>query len=50
MSPASGLRMADHFSFVPHFESHKATSNNWFRSENEDLRMDGKALEVSSNG
>ncbi|MBN1403016.1 MAG: hypothetical protein JW942_00935 [Opitutales bacterium] len=23
-------------------------SDNWFRSENEDLRMDGKALEVSS--
>jgi hypothetical protein len=25
-----------------------AASNNWFRSENEDLRMNGKALEVSS--
>ncbi len=24
------------------------SSNNWFRRENEDLRMDGKALEVSS--
>jgi hypothetical protein len=31
-------------------KSKKATSNNWFRSENEDLRMDGKALEVSSIG
>ena len=28
----------------------KATSNNWFRSENEDLRMDGKDSEVSSIG
>jgi hypothetical protein len=26
----------------------KAISKNWFRSENEDLRMDGEALEVSS--
>ncbi len=26
------------------------TSINWFRSENEDLRMDGKASEASSNG
>jgi|GEM_PF-3804559 len=25
-----------------------ATSNNWFRRENENLRMDGKASEVSS--
>jgi hypothetical protein len=25
-----------------------AASNNWFRSENEDLRMDGKVSEVSS--
>jgi hypothetical protein len=28
----------------------KVTSNNLFRSEDEDLRMDGKASEVSSIG
>ncbi|MBN1403924.1 MAG: hypothetical protein JW942_05600 [Opitutales bacterium] len=33
--------------FFTHFYL-KATSNNWFRSENEDLRMDDKASEVSS--
>jgi hypothetical protein len=32
------------------FLSYKATSNNWFRSENEALRMDGKASEESSIG
>jgi hypothetical protein len=29
-------------------KNHKATSNNWFRGENENLRMAGEALEVSS--